>query len=636
MAATATSARPAGQRRDRRPGQGSGAGTRGELRPPQPARRSGRPPGSAGRLASPDRRLRVAATGVLVVLSLFVGRLVQLQALDAEALAADALGRRMVETTLQAPRGDVTDANGVVLATSVERRTVTVDQTLVPLYEKEVAGTTQVVGVEGAAADLAPLLGADLDDVRAALGAGVAEQDLKRYAVVARDVTPQAWRRIQDLRVPGLLSETTSERVYPAGAVGGNLLGFVGADGEPLAGLEMTHDGVLSGQDGMRRYEKGRQGQMIPTGDRAEVAPTAGSDLVLTIDRDLQWYAQQRVARAVEESGAEWGTVTVVDPETGDVKAIAEAPSVDPNDPGASEPEDRGSRALSGVIEPGSTAKVVTAAAVIEEGLYDPTTPMTVPDRYTTSNGQTFKDSHSHPVLPLTFAGVLAQSSNTGTVMAGERLTRDQRYDYLTRFGIGQPTGLDFPGETRGILAEPGDWDGRQQYTVLFGQGLSTNALQSAQVFSTIANDGVRVTPRLVAGTRSPDGTFTAEPTAGSTQVVSPETASQVRVMLEAAVAEGTGDNAAIPGYRVAGKTGTAQAPGNGRYEGYTSSFIGMAPAEDPKLVVSVTLQRPTNGFYGGTVAAPVFRDVMSYALQTFRIPPSGEPAELYPLTHGG
>ena len=567
---------------------------------------------------------------VLFVMSLFVGRLVQLQGLDASALAEDALGNRLVKTRLPALRGDITDAGGVVLAHTVERRDITVDQRLVPDYSVESGGGLRTVGVDGAAADLAPLLDISEADLREAL------RGQEKFAYVAKNVTPEVWRQVVALGIPGILSERTSERIYPAGPVAGNLLGFISADGRPLAGLEMTRDGVLAGTDGTRRYERGGDGQMIPTGKRADVAPIPGGDVRLTLDRDLQWYAQQAITAQVGKSGAEWGQALVIEVETGRILALAESPTVDPNDPGAAAPEDRGSRALSEVIEPGSTAKVVTAAAALEEGLVTPQDRFEVPYLYTTENGQTFKDSHAHGIEHLTFAGILGKSSNTGTVMVGSQMSRETRHEYLSRFGFGQPTGLGFPGETNGILAAPEDWDGRQQFTVLFGQGVAVNALQSAQVFATIANDGVRMTPRLVEGTRSADGAWTPQPTGEPTRVVSPETAQQVRTMLEGAVSEqGTGENAQIPGYRVAGKTGTAEAPSpRGGYSGYTGSFIGMAPAEDPKLVVAVIVQRPQNGYYGGTVAAPVFQDVMSYALQARKIPPSGQPASLYPLEY--
>jgi cell division protein FtsI (penicillin-binding protein 3) len=577
------------------------------------------------RVGRPERRLKVLLIGVLAVLSLFLGRLVQVQGLEAPALAADALSNRTVEARLPAARGDITDAEGVVLATTALRFDVTVDQTVVPAYTGRDGGPG---GVRGAAEALAGALGVDVDDVEASLTGE------RRFAYVAKQVTPQVWRAVDALRVPGVYGARTSDRVYPAGPVAGNLIGFVGADGAPLAGLEMTRDPLLRGTDGSRAYERGADGRRIPTGGTTLVEPVPGGDVHLTIDRDLQWYAQQVVADRVAASGAEWGSAVVLDVRTGDLLALAEAPVVDPNDPADAPAEDRGTRALSDVIEPGSTAKVITAAAALEEGIVTPATRFEIPYRYTTANGQTFRDSHEHEMEKLTFAGVLGKSSNTGTVMVGEQLTRQQRHDWLTRFGMGQPTGLGFPGETRGVLHPVEAWDGRTEYAVLFGQGFSLNLVQAAQVFATIANDGVRRTPRLVAGTTDADGEYTPAPGSEATRVVSEQTARQVREMLEGAVGEeGTGQNAAVPGFRVAGKTGTAQAPRNGRYEGYTASFIGMAPAEDPRIVVAVTLQRPVNGFYGGTVAAPVFADVMAYALQARGVAPSQEPADLPPLT---
>lgn len=562
----------------------------------------------------------------LMVLSLFAARLVQMQGLDASSLAAEALGNRLVTTPLVAQRGQITDADGVVLASDVERRTITVDQTLVGQYEGSEDGSG-ATGLDGAAADIAAVTGQDPAAVRSSLDGD------RRFAYVAKGVTPQQWREVQALRIPGVYSEKTSERTYPAGAVAGNLIGFTDAEGTGQAGLERMLQDVLAGTDGSRNFERGRDGQMIPTADMEQTPAVDGRSVRLTLDRDLQWYAQQRVAAQVEQTGAEWGAVYVQDPETGDILALAEAPSVDPNDPGASAAEDRGSRALSDVFEPGSTSKVITAAAVLEEGVVTPTTRFDVPYTYTTANGQTFKDSSRHALKRSTFAGVLAESSNTGTVQAGQRLSLEQRYDYLSRFGFGRTSGLGFPGETRGILAAPDDWDGRQQFAVLFGQGVSTNVLQAIDVFATIGNDGVDMPARLVDGVADDSGRFVTEPPAEGTRVVSAETAQAVRSMLESAVDEGTGGNAAIPGYRVAGKTGTAQAPAPGGYSGYTGSFIGMAPADDPKLVVGVIMQRPTNGFYGGTVAAPVFKDVMSFALQDQGIPPTGTTPTPFPLT---
>lgn len=609
----------------------------GHARPPRPrspgvsARPATTPPpGARGRPAprssTHDRRARGMVLLTLVVLSLFAARLVQMQGLDASSLAADALGNRLVTTPLVAHRGEITDADGVVLAVDVERRTITVDQTLVDQYAGSEHGSGET-GLDGAAADIAAITGQDPAAVRSALDGD------RRFSYVAKGVTPQQWREVQALRVPGVYSERTSQRTYPAGAVAGNLVGFTDAEGTGQAGLERMLQDVLAGTDGSRNFERGRDGQMIPTGDMDHTPAVDGRSVRLTLDRDLQWYAQQAITAQVQAAGAEWGSVVAIDVRTGNLLAVAESPSVDPNDPGATPVEQRGTKALEVVFEPGSTSKVITAAAVIEEGLVTPTTQFGVPYQYTTPNGQTFKDSHPHGGQQLTFAGVLAESSNTGTVQAGMQLSKEQRYDYLSRFGLGQESGLGYPGETKGILAPPDQWDGRQQYAVLFGQGVSVNALQSANVFATIANDGVRMQPRLVDGVAGPDGEFVSTPVPEGTRVVSPETAQAVRTMLESAVDEGTGGNAAIPGYRIAGKTGTAQAPSPGGYSGYTGSFIGMAPADDPQVVIAVTVQRPTNGYYGGTVAAPVFKDVMSFALQDLGIPPTGTTPTPYPLT---
>ncbi|CAA9405359.1 MAG: Cell division protein FtsI [Peptidoglycan synthetase], partial [uncultured Quadrisphaera sp.] len=568
--------------------------------------------------ASADRRGAVLTAVVLALLVVFSGRLLQLQAVDSRELAAVALAGRTTTVPLPASRGDITAADGSVLAASVERRDVVVDQTLV----EDPAAT---------AAAIVPLVeGADPAAVQEALTGD------RRWAVVVKGVTPAEWRAVDALDLTGVYAEQASLRTYPSGNVAGNLIGWVGRDGEARAGLEITQDEVLTGTPGSETFEQGAKGQRIPMGEASRVAPVPGHDVHLTIDRDLQWYAQRAIAAQVEVMRAEWGAVTVTDPRTGELLALAESGTVDPNDPGASAVEERGNRSLQQVIEPGSTAKVVTAAAALEEGLVTPTTAFRIPDRYTAPNGQTFRDSSPHPEQKLTFAGVLASSSNTGTVMVGERLSRQQRYDYLRAFGLGEESALGFPGESAGILQGPDDWDGRKQYTVLFGQGFAATMLQSAQVFATIANGGVRMPTHAIAGTTAPDGTFTPADPGEGVRVVSETTADQVLSMLEGAVGEGgTGGNAAVPGFRVAGKTGTAQAAGENGYADrqYTSSFIGMAPAEDPELVVSVVVQRPQEAYYGGTVAAPVFSDVMSYALAQRGVAPTGTEPDLVPLT---
>ncbi|GMA85427.1 hypothetical protein GCM10025868_06770 [Angustibacter aerolatus] len=286
----------------------------------------------------------------------------------------------------------------------------------------------------------------------------------------------------------------------------------------------------------------------------------------------------------MKESKAKSGVVVVMT-RTGQILALANAPGFNPNDTRGAKAENMYNRALSEVYEPGSTSKIMTAAAALEEGVVTPTTPFSV-DSTVRRAGRTFHDSHAHPTEHLTFAGVLAKSSNVGTILAGEKAPATTMHDYLVKFGVGQPSGLRFPGESRGILAPVADWSGTQRYTVLFGQGLSVNAVQAAGVYQTIANDGVRVAPQAIASTTDATGRVVPAATPKQTRVVSKQTASTLRDMLEGVVSkDGTAPEARIAGYRVAGKTGTAQYsdPTCGCYRGFTGSFIGMAPADDPQ-----------------------------------------------------
>jgi len=391
----------------------------------------------------------------------------------------------------------------------------------------------------------------------------------------------------------------------------------------------------IAGIDGSRTYERGLGGRAIPTADVEEQAAVPGAQVRLTIDRDIQWAAQDAIAAKVAETGAESGTVVVQDVRTGEILAMATAPTFDPANPAASAKADRGNRAVSEVFEPGSTGKVMTMAAVLEEGALGPDSVLTVEDSLK-RGGSTFNDHNPHPTQRLTLTGVLAKSSNVGTIKAADTIGHEKLYAYLDKFGMGQASGLKLPGESRGRLPAVNTWSDTTFPTLAFGQGYSLTALQSTQVFSTIANDGVRVQPSIVAGTTSPEGVFTPVAPPAKTQVVSAQTAQTLRVMLEGVTSdEGTAPMARIPGYRVAGKTGTAQRvdPDCRCYSGYTASFIGLAPADSPRLAVSVTLQDPVNGHYGGRLAGPVFKQVMGFALQSLRIPPTGADAPVVRIT---
>jgi len=551
-----------------------------------------------------------------VTLTIVAARVIDLQAVQGPTLAASAMKERTRTVVLPATRGDITDVAGVPLATTVAARNVTVDQTM-------------VTDVEGEARQLATVLGGDPEAYAQRM------TGTRRFVYLAKNVTPDVWARVAELRLAGVFSEPTTTRVYPAGAVAANVVGHVRADGTGASGLEYGFDDELAGVAGSQVYESSAKGTEIPTVASSGIDPVAGTGVRLTIDRDLQWVAQAAIAEKVKEARADSGTVVVMDPRTGQIRALATVPTFDPNRPADAAQADVNNRALSDVFEPGSTSKIMTMAAVIEEGKAGPLTKLVIPP-VLKRPAKTWHDHDPHGKLKLTLNGVLAKSSNIGTILAAERIGGEKLYSYLKKFGIGEPTGLRFPGESDGYVPPPSKWSATSFGTIAFGQGLSLTAVQAASVFATIANDGVRVEPTLVAGYTGPDGTYQAAPAAESTRVVSVPTAQTVRQMLESVVSEdGTAPKAAIPGYRVAGKTGTANRIDDscGCYRGYTASFIGLAPADNPTLVVAVFLQNPRNGHFGGVLAGPVFKKVMTFALEHSRTPPTGTARPRIPVT---
>lgn len=553
-----------------------------------------------------------------IILTVFVGRLIDLQVVRGGTLATQAVDQRLHSKTLPAARGAIVDSAGSPLAVTVQAYNVTADQTLI----KDPAAVSTA---------LAPVLGVDQLALQARLTGN------RRFVYVAKGLTPEQWSSISALSQPGILSESTSKRIYPAGEVAANLVGFVGADGKGLGGLEYGMQKALAGTAGSQTYERGPGGRAIPTGENTKVDAVAGSTVQLTIDSDIQYVAQQALADEVRASHSQSGSVVVMDPHTGKILALATAPTFNPNDVSKSRASDLGNRALSDVFEPGSTAKIMTASAVVDKGAATPTTQFLVPPTLTRA-GKVFHDHDPHGRLKLTLTGIMAKSSNLGTILAAERIGSRTLNDYLVKFGMGSSTGLNFPGESTGSLPAYKNWSNTTFPTLAFGQGMNVNAVQVASVYATIANDGVRVPPRLIESVTAPDGTVTSPETAKPVTVVSPKTAKTVRSMLEAVVSKnGTAPLAQIPGYRVAGKTGTAQyAEANGHYgHGVVASFIGMAPADDPQLVVAVSLVKPQVGRWGGQLAAPVFKKVMSSALKTRHVPPTGTTAPALPLTFG-
>ncbi|CAL9293256.1 Penicillin-binding protein PbpB [Streptomyces sp. SudanB135_2055] len=618
----------------------------------RPARRPGppRPAAPALRLGSPRPRLRLIGLALTLVMTAFVVRLLQVQAVDAGTYTAKAEQNRYVVHTLPAERGGITDRNGVALASTVDAYDITADPTMFTREQLKIDD-----GPEQAAALLAPILGEEQKDLVAQLRP---ENEELRYVRLARRQTPQVWNQIKDLKtaltkkaetdksvvnvLAGVFADPSSKRVYPGGDLAAAILGWVGADGKGGGGLERQLDKTLAGEDGKIRYAQSG-GRQVPTAGSTETPAVPGSDVELTIDRDIQWAAQHAISEQVEKSKADGGYVIVQDTATGEILAMANSPGFDPGDLAHADPDALGNAALQDAFEPGSTAKVLSMAAVLEENAATPMTHITVPNRLKRGD-RLFKDDVDHPTWYLTLNGVLAKSSNIGTIMATGELGKTQAeankvlYSYMRKFGLGGYSGLGFPGETKGILAPPEQWSTSQQYTIPFGQGVSINALQAASIYSTIANGGVRVEPTLVRGTKGDDGRFTPAPEPEKTRVISEKTAKTLARMLESVVddEEGTGTKARIPGYRVAGKTGTANRvdPATGQYKGYTSSFAGFAPADQPRVTVYCAIQNATEGsYFGGQICGPIYKQVMEFALKTLQVPPTGAAPANLPVT---
>jgi cell division protein FtsI (penicillin-binding protein 3) len=555
---------------------------------------------------------------VAFVLSLFAGRLVQLQGIESKGYAEAAVRQRLSRIDLPAVRGPITFAQGQSLAMTVDARVIYADPVMV-----DAARRNQI------ASSLASMFGLNAADLLRKL---TPSSKNNRYVELVHHVEPDRARMVTAMDFKGIGTLREYRRVYPGGMLAANVSGFVNGDGDGGAGLESSENKLLKGRSGWQKVELSENGQRIPMGEDQQSKPIPGRGIRLTLDRDIQWKAQDAIARQVKATHAQSGSVIVMDPRTGQVVAMATAPTFDPATYYKAKPVNLGNRVVQEGFEPGSTSKVITAAAAMEAGGVTPETAFTVPDHLRRYD-RVFHDSETHPTERLTFGGVLAKSSNIGTILASERVSPSQLYQYMRAFGYGQKTGVGLPGESPGLLKPVDQWWGTDRFSIAFGQSVSVNALQTASVYATIANGGVRVTPNLVAGTTDDHGTLTPAARPASRRVIKQSTADALTKMLEGVTTkEGTAPEAQIPGYRVAGKTGTAQKvnPKCGCYVGggYTGTFVGFAPADDPQLVVEVVLQKPQKGYYGGQVAAPVFRDVMSFALQSRKVPPTGSKSQ--------
>ena len=579
---------------------------------------SRRAPGSrrSGTGMSPSQRSSRNRWGLFLLVSVLVivlCRLAVLQGVDGAAYATAAEQERLRTFVVDAVRGQVLDRHGAPFAYTVGKSKVTADPTVIEEAGVDVAATAETLG---------KLLDVSVPELTRQLSATP-----DQHVELATQVPPETVEAIEEENLIGIFFEPDPVRVYPAQAVGGQVVGYVNADGIGSAGIEQRFDEVLAGKDGVRRVEVG-SGFQIPSGiDESEPA-VDGSSVTLTLDQDLQFATEQQLAKACADGATTRGSAVVLDVETGEVRAMASCPGYDPGEYSRTDGDLLKNSTVSDVFEPGSVMKAVTMAAALEEGVAAPDTVLTVDDTIDAGD-RTVRDAWAHAPARWTATGILAKSSNVGTVMLAREVGDEKLESYMRAFGLGSRTGIELPAESPGIFQPSAEWDAGRAANVPIGQGVSVTTLQMASAYQAIANDGVRVAPRIVDSLTAADGTVTEAPEGTSTRVVSEDTAEDLAYMLEAVVGpEGTAPLAAIDGFRVAGKTGTAQRanPETGGYDGggYVTTFVGFAPADDPQYVIAVDLERPDSDAEGGQVAAPVFAGIMRHALAAGGVAPSG------------
>lgn len=580
---------------------------------------------------NPSKRLQKIIALILVVAVIFTIRLVDLQIIQANAINEKSYEKRAVTRVIPALRGQIIDSQGKVLAKTVFRYDINAAPSKVAPITRTVNGAQVLVSVEQLVAEIAAILQMDPADVTQKI-TGVGE-----YAQIKKRVDAASYRKLDELDIPWLYEDPVAERIYPNGAVAGNLLGFITESGL-MEGLEQLYDKCLAGMPGEETFEKGVDGIKIPSSVIATKKAVPGRNIRLSIDSDLQYFTQQVLASTVSRLRADWASAVVIETKTGRILAAAEAPSVDPNEPGKLSADDRRARVFQFAFEPGSTLKTVTAATVLDTGLGSPNSQAVATYSYSLPNtgGYTVTDSHFHPTEYLTLTGVLAESSNTGILDIGKSVDYKTRYRYLEKFGLGSKTALSFPGEGSGQLNALKDWDGVKKFTSMFGQGISVTPIQSAMMYQTFGNGGVRLDPVLVDGCESDVENFKVPETAGGVRVISEQSNSQVLEMMERVVESGAiGRYGGIPGYRVGAKTGTAeiQDPNTGKYAGpYAISYFGVAPIENPQFVVAVTAYKSRTVSSSLGVAAP-FKKIMQQVLRAYRVAPSTTKTSNLPLT---
>jgi len=583
-------------------------GTR--IPPSQPIRLVRRRPPLRLPLASAHRRLHAMLIIVAMALSLCAGRLLQLQGFDSSSYSIEALTRTL---PLLPARGQITDRNGLVLASTQPAVAVTADPKLTAREASEIAGV------------LSAHLGMTVEELMPLLTkTGTRFVYIKKkvpaltYSALAADLSSR--------RLHGIFRESDPIRTYPGGSVGASVVGFVGADGEGLAGLERTFNAQLAGAEGTETFESAPNGSKIPLG-RSSITPARnGLSYQLTLDSEVQWAAERRLAEQVARTHADSGFAIVLDVKTGQVIALANAPTYDSARPQAADSADRGNRAISAPYEPGSVQKVLTSAALIDSGTANPNTRVVVPGRLA-SGGHSIKDFFSHGVLHYNMRGVIAISSNIGTTLLTRQLSKQTLHDYLVSFGLGSTTSVELPGESAGIMPKAEMTDD-QRDRVAFGQAIAVTGIQEAAAVAGVVNGGLFNPPTVIKKATDGDGREVAMPRAAQRRVISEKSSAQVRDLMGAVVDSVNGQrNLKLDRYSSGGKTGTAQRADTscGCYRGYVTSFVGFAPLDDPQILTYVVINNPRAGDTGSVTAAPAYRDIMNMALPRYSVAPDAK-----------
>ncbi len=544
---------------------------------------------------------------IILAFGLMGARLFMLQIVARDEFQQIAAQQRRTHIEFPARRGTVLDRTAETLSISVDLQVIYSDPSLID-------------DPRAVAAQLAPALNKKPESLLPSLS-GSFEGDQFEY--VARQVQPRVAKRVAAMELPGIFYEAEPKRFYPNGRLGSHLLGFVNVDGTVMEGVEAQYNELLEGRPGVVHFEKDTYGHQLPQADSSYEQPQPGRSILLTIDKDIQYFTERALADAVGQYKADSGTAILMRPRTGEILALANVPDFDPNRYNEFSDDERRNRALADVYEPGSIFKAITLAAALSEKVVSPETTFTVPDQLRVAD-RVIHDSSPHATERMTVRRIIVESSNVGTVMLGQKLGGEALDDYVHRFGFGSRTGLDFPGESPGIVRALEDWSGSSIGNIPIGQGVAVTPLQMVSAYATIANQGVWVEPKMLAGTIEGDfGPEATDPSA-TRRVLPAGVARTVSRILSDVVGEGTGIHAQIPGYEVAGKTGTAQKVlAEGGYgDDYFASFAGYAPAKRPEVAAIVILDSPTP-IYGGLTAAPTFKIIVQRALRELSVAPS-------------